>query len=162
MGWPKGTRNRRLGRPPAAPLRPFPKEAFEPRPPPPRRIPFAEGDPFFRFRGAKPFYAGPCPRCQCRGVLYWRLRTEDYRCMYCEIEVGDDALAGRLEPARDAFQDGLWALRRARRLESSEDAEAAAAYRQKALEHFRRLAAILPRWKLGPVAGIRRGQERGG
>ena len=44
----------------------------------------------------------------------------------------------------------------------SGDAAGAAAHREKALEHFRRLAAILPRWKIGPVAGIRRMQERGG
>jgi len=73
----------------------------------------------------------------------------------------DDALAGRIEPARDAFRDGLEALRRARLRESSGDREGAAAHRRKALEQFRRLAGILPRWKIGPVAGIRRGPERG-
>jgi len=151
-----------LGRPPRSPPLPLPKEAFEHRPPLQRRVPFAEGDAFFRFLDSKRFYVGACPGCQSRGVLYWRMRTEDYRCTYCEIEVGDDALAGRLEPAQDAFRDGLWALRRARLQESSGDAKAAATQRQKALEHFRRLAAILPRWKIGPVAGIRQGQERSG
>ena len=163
MGWPKGPRNRLLGRPPTwAPPHEVPKGVFERRPPPSPRVPFATGDPFFQFRDGKRRYVGTCPGCASRGVLCWRVRTEDYRCQYCKIEVGDDALAGRLEPVRDAFRDGLEALRSARLLEFAGDATGAVPHRQKAQEQFRRLAAILPRWKIGPVAGIRRGPERGG
>ena len=161
MAWPKGPRNRVLGRPPwGRPLK-VPEEAVEPQPPP-QRVPFAQGDPFFRAGDSKRRYVGTCPGCASRGVLCWRVRTEDYRCQYCEIEVGDDILAGRIEPVRDAFRDGLEALRSARLLEFAGDATGAVPHRQKAQEQFRRLAAILPRWKIGPVAGIRRGPERGG
>jgi len=94
--------------------------------------------------------------------LYWRKRTEDYRCSCCGLLVRDDALAGRLEPVRDAFRDGLWSLRRARALEASGDADGAQVYRRKALGHFRRVATIMPRWKIGPIAGMRQVQDLNG
>ena len=75
-------------------------------------VPGDERRTMLRFKSGTLQYVGRCPKCRAGGVLYWRKRSRNFRCSYCEEIVRDEDLAFRPEEGRAAVEAAWEALRR--------------------------------------------------
>ena len=96
------------------------------------------------------WFLEPCPACQARGTLYFRVRMGNWRCHYCKGILLDADVTGEYEAVRAALEDAKGAVRRAQDHVGSDDRVQAAQLLQFAEGCCRRARFLVERYTAPP------------